>query len=220
MWVRYRGFPLLTIDNLSIGHYLCIKLPSCPYEWRHFELCEGDWFVSLKPCMGLEGVNILTCYIQFTGVSGPPPWKTAIRQPRRRQWFRQRNGKAYLHVEINVHRFYVDGASSRLFWSTLWHLRGECNRWEPFPVSALLLMNTSDWRIYTYTHNVVYTVRMVLPLTAAPCSLRESPVLFEPLELDYVWSLRVSQEKVVPNSSMTENIWCWPIYRIWKNITI
>jgi hypothetical protein len=41
-----------------------------------------------------SGVNILTDHIQLTGVFGPPPRKAAIREPRRWQWFRQRNGKA------------------------------------------------------------------------------------------------------------------------------
>ena len=125
---------------------------------------------------------------------GPPPRKTANRKPRRRKWFRQRNGKAYQHVEINVHRFYIDGASSRLFWSKLWHLLGESSGREPFPVSPLLLMDTPHWKIFA-----VYTVRMVLLPTAAPCFLREFSVLL--FWVIRAWlCLRVSQEEVVLNS--------------------
>ena len=43
--------------------------------------------------------------------------------------------------------FYVDGASSRLFWSSLWHLLGEFNWREPFPVSVLLLMKYAHWKM-------------------------------------------------------------------------
>ena len=145
------GSQMLKRLRLTIFHYQVIisplSSPGRPYEWWHFELCKGDWFVSLKLCMSLERVNILTYYIQLTGVFGPPPRKTTIREPRGWQWFRQRNGKAHQHVENRYSSFIV--STSRLFRSNLWHLLGECNGREPFLVSALLFMNTPDWKIYT-----------------------------------------------------------------------